>query len=186
MNLHTILSDTVKMHEYRNDFEMLVDLMYRIAKGYQNSPDLRLTWLLNLAGFVSTESCTYVGPTRVSRVDDFLFGLLNLPSLASVFQPAQREAQLGGGGRVRAARVGSGGRVPEDDGGRRGGPVASRRRLLPRRLREHPPRVGRLRRHRLPRRGRHLRESILQPDRYLLFSLPLPTYRRLCLQAWTF
>ena len=24
---------------------MLLDLMYRIAKGYQSSPDLRLTWL---------------------------------------------------------------------------------------------------------------------------------------------
>lgn len=25
-------------------------LFYRIAKGYQNSPDLRLTWLQNMAG----------------------------------------------------------------------------------------------------------------------------------------
>ncbi|KAJ8930196.1 hypothetical protein NQ314_017036 [Rhamnusium bicolor] len=31
------------------DPEMLLDLMYRIAKGYQNSPDLRLTWLANMA-----------------------------------------------------------------------------------------------------------------------------------------
>ncbi|XP_024887991.1 dedicator of cytokinesis protein 7-like, partial [Temnothorax curvispinosus] len=29
--------------------EMLLDLMYRIAKGYQGSPDLRLTWLANMA-----------------------------------------------------------------------------------------------------------------------------------------
>ena len=28
---------------------MLLDLMYRIAKGYQTSPDLRLTWLQNMA-----------------------------------------------------------------------------------------------------------------------------------------
>ncbi|XP_068675223.1 dedicator of cytokinesis protein 7-like [Montipora foliosa] len=48
-NLHMILSDTVKMKEYQEDPEMLVDLMYRIAKGYQNSPDLRLTWLTNMA-----------------------------------------------------------------------------------------------------------------------------------------
>ncbi|XP_073227641.1 dedicator of cytokinesis protein 7-like isoform X3 [Porites lutea] len=48
-NLHMILSDTVKMKEYQEDPEMLVDLMYRIAKGYQNSPDLRLTWLYNMA-----------------------------------------------------------------------------------------------------------------------------------------
>uniref|UniRef100_A0A915L4Y3 C2 DOCK-type domain-containing protein n=1 Tax=Romanomermis culicivorax TaxID=13658 RepID=A0A915L4Y3_ROMCU len=44
-NLHMILSDTVKMKEFQNDFEMLIDLMYRIAKGYQNSPDLRWDFL---------------------------------------------------------------------------------------------------------------------------------------------
>jgi len=48
-NLHMILSNTVKMNEFREDPEMLLDLMYRIAKGYQNSPDLRLTWLHNMA-----------------------------------------------------------------------------------------------------------------------------------------
>ncbi|XP_040062759.1 dedicator of cytokinesis protein 7 isoform X2 [Ixodes scapularis] len=48
-NLHMILSDTVKMKEFQEDPEMLLDLMYRIAKGYQNSPDLRLTWLANMA-----------------------------------------------------------------------------------------------------------------------------------------
>lgn len=49
MNLHMILSDTFKMKEYQSDPEMLLDIMYRIAKGYQNSPDLRLTWLENMA-----------------------------------------------------------------------------------------------------------------------------------------
>lgn len=48
-NLYMILSDTVKMKEFQEDPEMLLDLMYRIAKGYQNSPDLRLTWLQNMA-----------------------------------------------------------------------------------------------------------------------------------------
>ncbi|XP_076814693.1 dedicator of cytokinesis protein 7-like isoform X2 [Clavelina lepadiformis] len=48
-NLHMILSDTVKMKEHQEDPEMLIDLMYRIAKGYQTSPDLRLTWLQNMA-----------------------------------------------------------------------------------------------------------------------------------------
>ncbi|XP_048846353.1 LOW QUALITY PROTEIN: dedicator of cytokinesis protein 7-like [Brienomyrus brachyistius] len=48
-NLHMILTDTVKMKEHQQDPEMLIDLMYRIAKGYQNSPDLRLTWLQNMA-----------------------------------------------------------------------------------------------------------------------------------------
>ena len=31
------------------DPEMLMDLMYRISKGYKNSPDLRLTWLEAMA-----------------------------------------------------------------------------------------------------------------------------------------
>ncbi|XP_076145387.1 dedicator of cytokinesis protein 8 isoform X3 [Alosa pseudoharengus] len=48
-NLNRILSDTVKMKEFQEDPEMLMDLMYRIAKGYQTSPDLRLTWLQNMA-----------------------------------------------------------------------------------------------------------------------------------------
>lgn len=34
-NLHMILSDTVKMKDLHNDREMLIDLMYRIAKGAQ-------------------------------------------------------------------------------------------------------------------------------------------------------
>lgn len=66
LNLHRILLDTVKMQEYQDvstvtashhhitctpsqDPEMLMDLMYRISKGYQNSPDLRLTWLQHMA-----------------------------------------------------------------------------------------------------------------------------------------
>ncbi|KAI1280634.1 Dedicator of cytokinesis protein 7 [Halotydeus destructor] len=48
-NLHMILSDTIRMKEYQEDPEMLLDIMYRIAKGYQNSPDLRLTWLASMA-----------------------------------------------------------------------------------------------------------------------------------------
>ncbi|KAE9549990.1 hypothetical protein FO519_006810, partial [Halicephalobus sp. NKZ332] len=48
-NLHMILTDTVKMKNVSNDFEMLIDLMFRIAKGYQSNPDLRLTWLINIA-----------------------------------------------------------------------------------------------------------------------------------------
>lgn len=32
-NLHMILSDTVKMKEFQEDPEMLLDLMFRIAKG---------------------------------------------------------------------------------------------------------------------------------------------------------
>ncbi|CAI8007936.1 Dedicator of cytokinesis protein 7 [Geodia barretti] len=49
INLHHILLDTVKMQEFQDDPEMLMDLMYRISKGYKNSPDLRLTWLQAMA-----------------------------------------------------------------------------------------------------------------------------------------
>ncbi|XP_065185199.1 dedicator of cytokinesis protein 7-like [Sycon ciliatum] len=48
-NLHMILRDTVNLNEYKEDPDMLLDLMLRIAKGYANSPDLRLTWLQNMA-----------------------------------------------------------------------------------------------------------------------------------------
>ncbi|XP_072243844.1 dedicator of cytokinesis protein 8 isoform X2 [Leuresthes tenuis] len=56
-NLNSILSDTVKMREFQEDPEMLMDLMYRIAKGYQTSPDLRLTWLQNMAENHNNRKC---------------------------------------------------------------------------------------------------------------------------------
>uniref|UniRef100_A0A672HCH3 Dedicator of cytokinesis 8 n=1 Tax=Salarias fasciatus TaxID=181472 RepID=A0A672HCH3_SALFA len=56
-NLNSILSDTVKMREFQEDPEMLMDLMYRIAKGYQTSPDLRLTWLQNMAEKHNDRKC---------------------------------------------------------------------------------------------------------------------------------
>nr|XP_020449325.1 dedicator of cytokinesis protein 8 [Monopterus albus] len=56
-NLNSILSDTVKMREFQEDPEMLMDLMYRIAKGYQTSPDLRLTWLQNMAEKHNNKKC---------------------------------------------------------------------------------------------------------------------------------
>ncbi|XP_023620336.1 dedicator of cytokinesis protein 8 isoform X3 [Myotis lucifugus] len=56
-NLNSILYDTVKMREFQEDPEMLMDLMYRIAKSYQTSPDLRLTWLQNMAEKHSKKKC---------------------------------------------------------------------------------------------------------------------------------
>ncbi|KAL6064625.1 Dedicator of cytokinesis protein 9 [Balamuthia mandrillaris] len=49
--LHTILRDSVKINQYDNDPEMMADLYYRISKSYANTPDLRVTWLINLANF---------------------------------------------------------------------------------------------------------------------------------------
>lgn len=45
-NLHHILSDTMQMKEHEQDPEMLIDLMYRVAKGYQSNPEIKLTWLV--------------------------------------------------------------------------------------------------------------------------------------------
>ena len=45
------MRDTVRMNEVKQDKDsaMRIDLMYRIAKGYQNSPALRITWLKSMA-----------------------------------------------------------------------------------------------------------------------------------------
>jgi hypothetical protein len=47
--LYTILRDTSQMKHYEDDNHMMLDLQCRIAEGYRNSPDLRLTWLENMA-----------------------------------------------------------------------------------------------------------------------------------------
>ena len=47
-NLKGILLNTIKMHEFDKDLEMHMDLMYQVAKGYQSSIQLRLTWLDNM------------------------------------------------------------------------------------------------------------------------------------------
>jgi len=49
INLNTILSDTIKMKDYSDDHDMILDLMHRIANCYANSPDMRLIWLQNMA-----------------------------------------------------------------------------------------------------------------------------------------
>ncbi|XP_025407791.1 dedicator of cytokinesis protein 7 isoform X2 [Sipha flava] len=76
LNLHTILSDTVQMKEYSQDPDMLMDLMYRVAKGYQqtSSPDLRLAWLENMArkhsqrnNFTEAAMCLVHGASLVAE-----------------------------------------------------------------------------------------------------------------------
>eukprot|EP01137_Pigoraptor_chileana_P018685 Opistho-2@78585 len=54
--LYTILRDTVRMKANDKDSDMLVDIMYRLAQGYANSPDLRVTWLENLAQYHKSTS----------------------------------------------------------------------------------------------------------------------------------
>jgi len=85
-NLQMILSDTIKMKEFQEDPEMLIDLMYRIAKGYQNSPDLRLTWLQSMAAKHSEVSQTlhlvYAFPP-----DSVSNGIMFLGCLLSSYRP---------------------------------------------------------------------------------------------------
>eukprot|EP00127_Corallochytrium_limacisporum_P004373 Clim_evm7s159 gene=Clim_evmTU7s159 len=49
VRLYSILKDTVKMRLLGSHQTQVADLQYRIAKGYANTPDLRITWLENLA-----------------------------------------------------------------------------------------------------------------------------------------
>eukprot|EP00051_Salpingoeca_urceolata_P015144 m.194842 g.194842 ORF g.194842 m.194842 type:complete len:2019 (+) comp18304_c1_seq1:82-6138(+) len=49
VNLYQILRDTSQIKQYESDPLMFIDVQYRIAQGYRNSPDLRLQWLWNMA-----------------------------------------------------------------------------------------------------------------------------------------
>jgi len=93
-NLHMILSDTVKMKEYLDDPEMHMDLMYRIAKGYQTSPDLRLTWLENMANkHIEQNNQTEAGMCKIhsaALVSEYLHMLEDrkyMPKGAVTFAP---------------------------------------------------------------------------------------------------
>jgi hypothetical protein len=48
-NLYAILKDRVRMKQYEDDYFMLADMHYRVAKGYHNTPDLRVITLQTLA-----------------------------------------------------------------------------------------------------------------------------------------
>ncbi|KAL7670821.1 hypothetical protein ACOME3_005740 [Neoechinorhynchus agilis] len=48
-NLNVIIADTIKMRDHIGEPELIADLMHRVANCYQTSPDLRLTWLQNMA-----------------------------------------------------------------------------------------------------------------------------------------
>ncbi|KAL5487361.1 hypothetical protein EMCRGX_G019952 [Ephydatia muelleri] len=93
LNLHRILLDTVKMQEFKDDPEMLMDLMHRIAKGYQNSPDLRLNWLQHMAEKHSSRSnsteaamCLVHGAAVVAEYLYLLEGQPYLPVGCVAFQ----------------------------------------------------------------------------------------------------
>eukprot|EP00041_Stephanoeca_diplocostata_P038322 m.1498353 g.1498353 ORF g.1498353 m.1498353 type:complete len:2221 (+) comp25203_c0_seq1:290-6952(+) len=47
--LNQVLKDTLEMRHYAGDEEMLVDLHYRVAQTYANTPELRIAWLERIA-----------------------------------------------------------------------------------------------------------------------------------------
>ena len=49
--LYRVMEDSAKIHQYRADQERMCDYMYSVSLGYVESPELRLTWLNNLATF---------------------------------------------------------------------------------------------------------------------------------------
>ena len=50
--LFRVIQDSAKIHEFKSDRERMCDYMYQISLGYAgDSPDLRLTWLNNLADY---------------------------------------------------------------------------------------------------------------------------------------
>lgn len=68
--MHMILSDTVRIKEFRDDFEMSMDLIYRIAKGYQNNPDLR--YVIHLMFHYKKGDELFIEYVAVSVFDGFL------------------------------------------------------------------------------------------------------------------
>ena len=49
--LFKVIRDSVRIHEFGFDPEMTSELQYNVSLGYLDSPDLRITWLENLARF---------------------------------------------------------------------------------------------------------------------------------------
>lgn len=49
--MRTVLMATSRMKEHEKNPEMHVDLMYQLARSYISMPELRKTWLNNMADF---------------------------------------------------------------------------------------------------------------------------------------
>ena len=93
LNLHSILCDTLKLTAAGDDFETVLDLMHRIAKGYRNSPDLRLIWLQNMAAKHSSlgnhseaAQCLIHAAALVSEYLNLIEDRLHLPRGAAAFE----------------------------------------------------------------------------------------------------
>jgi hypothetical protein len=91
-NMTRIYRDTIRMLENSDDPYLYSDMQYRIAEGYRNSPDLRLTWLQNIEAFHQNEqNFAEVAMCRVhmcALISEYLFTTnysQGLPSGASAF-----------------------------------------------------------------------------------------------------
>jgi hypothetical protein len=55
--LFGVIRDSLKLREMRWDPERTVELYYQISFGFLDSPDLRITWLDNLASYHAKVHC---------------------------------------------------------------------------------------------------------------------------------
>jgi len=49
LNMDTIMFNTLQLEQVKSDFDMMIDLHYRIAEGYKGSPNLRHHWLKTMS-----------------------------------------------------------------------------------------------------------------------------------------
>ena len=49
LNMDTIMFNTIQLEQVKDDFDMMIDLHYRIAEGYKGSPNLRHHWLKTMS-----------------------------------------------------------------------------------------------------------------------------------------
>lgn len=92
VNLSKILADTLKINKAKEkgDPELTADLYEKIAKGYVDTPELRIAWLKELSTFQSdnknfTESALAICHSS-ALIADFLINSKNLKIDKSIFQ----------------------------------------------------------------------------------------------------
>eukprot|EP01086_Lenisia_limosa_P006376 TRINITY_DN25153_c0_g1_i1.p1 TRINITY_DN25153_c0_g1~~TRINITY_DN25153_c0_g1_i1.p1 ORF type:complete len:654 (-),score=191.97 TRINITY_DN25153_c0_g1_i1:76-1761(-) len=91
---YSILRDSVRIAEHEYDPEMTADLLYRIALGYTNAPDLRVTWLESLRekhiknnNFAEAANCKVHVAALISEYLKDLEAVPGMPMGAHAFKP---------------------------------------------------------------------------------------------------
>jgi hypothetical protein len=82
--LFSVLTDSARIVQYRWDLETTADLYYQIAKGYIDSPDLRVTWILQLAQLHKSkeqwEEAVHANVVAAALVAKYLLLLKRIPA----------------------------------------------------------------------------------------------------------